>query len=193
MNASEAIRFVANKFLDTYSNRFDQDTYENIKLLLEHTPSDKLIPKIKKLLENISKLSEKNNLKKQDLINAGFITQDTTISKDEIVELGKQAEIAYNLCVTIHEMDPEKLKEIEGLASQVQHALESKIKTMSEEERNNLDPMSLATSVMGSVEGCPDIGAIMQSMLGGGQPTNQTKMNLLEQFNQIDGKKTKKR
>ena len=120
MNAAEAVRFVTLHFLDTYRDNLDEDNYESAKILIEGTPKEKVVKKVAKVLKPFAAQSEKGKLTKKSLIEQGWIDDKCKLSSNEILEMGKQAEMAYTLCEAISNMDDEKLKNIEALASSIQ-------------------------------------------------------------------------
>jgi len=195
MDAPEAVRFVALHFVDSFKDMFDEDTYDSAKILIQNTPKDKIIKKIAKFLEPFSKEAENGRLTKEFLIQKGYIQKESTISSSDIESMGQQASIAYSLCTAIEAMDKTKLKEIETLASTIQAGIESQIGTMSEDERENCNPVELITNAMTNMSGNgDDIANVVGSLLNTVAPSKGTdKEALMKSFSNIDGVVAKKR
>ena len=191
MNAAEAVRFVTLHFLETYKDNLDEDNYESAKILIEQTPKDKVVKKVAKVLKPFAQQSEKGKLTKKALIEQGWIDDKCKLKSQEIEEMGKQAEMAYTLCEAICNMDENKLKEIEALASSIQMGIESQMNGMSEEEKSSMDPSEMISSVLGGVEGGAEVNDVVSSLMSVLIPEkssdSKSKKTLLDSFSKIDG------
>ena len=191
MNAAEAVRFVTLHFLETYKDNLDEDNYESAKILIEQTPKDKLIKKVSKILRPFAQQSEKGKLTKKSLIEQGWIDDKCKLKTQEIEDMGKQAEMAYTLCEAICNMDDEKLKNIETLASTIQVGIEAQMNGMSEDEKSKMNPAEMIASALGGVEGGSEVSevvaSLMSTMMPGNSSNSNNKKNLLDSFNKIDG------
>tara|TARA_Y100000768_G_scaffold260913_1_gene198721 strand:+ start:9602 stop:10192 length:591 start_codon:yes stop_codon:yes gene_type:complete len=191
MNAAEAVRFVTLHFLESYKDNLDEDNYESAKVLIENTPKERVVKQVSKVLKPFSQASENGKLNKKKLIKDGWVDENCKLTDEEIADMGKQAEMAYSLCCAINEMEPDKLKIIENMASTIQGGIESQIDAMSDEEKNNLDPMQLITSALSGVDTTGDIGTVVSTLMSSMAPTakndTKNKQNLLDSFSKIDG------
>lgn len=196
MNSAQAVRFVTLHFLESHKDCFDEDNYENAKILIEQTPEDKIVPKVAKLLKPFAENSEKGSLNKKYLIKNKWITDESPLSNEDIKEMGKQAEMAYSLCSAIVEMDPEKLQGIEAMAKTIQMGIEAKMEGMSNEEKENMDPATLITTALSTIDlGGEEIGSIVGSLMNTIMPETgrrKEKSDLMASFSQIDGKVAKR-
>lgn len=191
MNAAESVRFVTTQFLQNYKQHLDEDNYQTAKILIDNCPADKVIPKVLKILKPFATQSEKGKLDKESLIKQGWVTDSCQLTKDEISEMGKQAEMAYSLCAAIDDMEPQKLKTIEEMAATIQMGIEAQMSGMSEDEKKNMDPSKVIGQALGGVEQSGEIQTVVNSLMTALMPEKSTKpeskKSLLEAFNQIDG------
>lgn len=191
MNAAEAVRFVTLHFLETYKENLDEDNYESAKILIEQTPKDKVVKKVAKVLKPFAQQSEKGKLTKKSLVEQGWIDDKCKLKSPEIEDMGKQAEMAYTLCEAISNMDEERLKTIESLASTIQQGIETQLNGMSEEEKSSMNPADMISSALGGIEGGSEVSDVVSSLMSAMMPdksSNQgTKKNLLDSFGKIDG------
>ena len=199
MDSAEAVRFVTLHFLETYKDNFDEDTYESAKTLIEATPKEKMIQRVTKVIKPFAEASQTGKLSKKTLLKDGWITDKCGLSSKEIKDMGKQAEMAYQLCSTINDMEPDKLKGIEQMASAIQSTIEGQLTNMSDEEKSKLNPADLVTGVMGQlgsmgVEGIDSdfsnvIGGLMGNILSPPEPDDRSrvKTSLMESYSKIDG------
>lgn len=191
MNAPEAVRFVTLHFLETYKENLDEDNYESAKLLIEQTPKDRVVKKVAKVLKPFAELSEKGKLNKASLIQQGWIDDKCKLKTQEIEDMGKQAEMAFTLCEAISQMDPDKLRGIEALASSIQLGIESQMNGMSEEEKANMNAAEMITSALGGIDGGSEVSDVVSSLMSAMMPNKSSnsgsKKNLLDSFNNIDG------
>lgn len=197
MNAAEAVRFVTLHFLDTYKENLDEDNYETAKLLIEQTPQNKVVKKVNKILKPFAQQSERGQLTKKTLMDQGWIDQSCKLSSAEIKEMGKQAEMAYSLCLAIEEMPEDKLKGIEDMASTIQVGIEAQLGNMSEEDKSKLNPVDMISSALGQMDTTGEIGNVVSSLFSAIAPdkssTSNSKKGLLEAFSQLDGNMAKKK
>tara|TARA_B100000963_G_C22575455_1_gene648194 strand:+ start:971 stop:1573 length:603 start_codon:yes stop_codon:yes gene_type:complete len=191
MNAAEAVRFVVLHFLETYKEYLDEDNYESAKILIEQTPENKVVQKVAKILKPFAQQSEKGKLTKKSLIEQGWIDDKCSLKSEEIADMGRQAEMAFALCSSISEMDPEKLKGIESLASSIQKGIESQLNEMSESDKSNMNPADMIASALGGVEGGPEVSEVVSSLMSAMMPdrssSQSSKKNLMDSFSKIDG------
>jgi hypothetical protein len=193
MNAAESVRFVTLHFLNTYKDHLDEDNYESAKLIIEKTPEDKVIKKVSKILKPFAEQSEKGKLTKGKLIEQGWIDEKCKVTTEELEQMGKQAELAHSLCCAIDEMDPGKLIAIEAVASTVQQSIEEKISSMSEEEKENIDPVQMIASSLGSTENGGEITSVISSLMSTFSQPQSNNTNLMDAFAKIDGDISKKK
>jgi len=179
-----------------YKDHFDEDNYESARILIEKTPQEKVVKKVTKLLKPFAIQSQEGKLTKKNLVKDGWLDTKCKISEEEITEMGKQAELAYSLCNTIDEMDPDQLKSIEMMASGIQTNIEAKLKDIPEEERNNMNCTEALQACLGAIpqETMGDLTPLLGSLLSTVLPQERTsKESLMDSFSKIDGNVGKRR
>tara|TARA_B100001113_G_C21077770_1_gene608452 strand:- start:449 stop:1102 length:654 start_codon:yes stop_codon:yes gene_type:complete len=139
MNSTDALRLLTLNFLESCSVYLDEDTYDSVKLIVEQTPSNKLLKKVKKFMTPFNNILENDTLTKKDLLQTGFLKVDAEIPDDEVEKLATQARLCMMLVKTLSEIDEETLTQIETLAQSLQVGLQDEFDKLPEEQKTN-DP-----------------------------------------------------
>tara|TARA_Y100000361_G_C11161872_1_gene347999 strand:+ start:2588 stop:3202 length:615 start_codon:yes stop_codon:yes gene_type:complete len=192
MNSSQAVRYVSLQFIENYKDHLDEDNFDSMKLLIEGCKDEKVVKLVTKVLKPFSELSRDNKLTKEKLVADKWIKEDSKITTEEIQDMGKQAEMAYTLCSSIDAMPPDSLKQIESMAQGIQGQIEEQLSSMTEEQKENADPMELITKCLSSSAGefediAPMISTLVQGILPSGESQPATKSDLMQRFANIDG------
>ncbi len=215
MNSMDALRFLTLSFLDSCETYLDEDTYDSAKLVIEKTPADKLLKKVKKFLAPLREITEKETFTKRDFIELGFFKSDVEISDEEVESLGQQAKMCLTVVTTLSEIDPGTLSQIEGLAHTLQLGLQDEFEKLPEDAKTGVNPTEVLGSLFKSLQNTvsdeggfnglqkgenvtqeglngvlqniiPNVMTALQQPLQH-ESVDERKRNLLEMYEQIDG------
>ena len=204
MKIVQAVRHLALHYVDACKEYMDEDTYEDVKVVIENTKDKKLISKLKRHMSPVAELLSMEHIQPQDLRNAKIITGEKDPTQQEIDMMLMHAKMCYSVIDAVSQMDDNTIAQIESISDLMHTKLQEQTENLSSE---NTSPEELFKLLAGSMEGAlagPELGAMegggeiadlvqknlpmmMKAITSANQPT-MNKTDLLSKFSEINGK-----
>lgn len=151
MQSVEAVRYLGLHFIETCKEYLDEETYASAKLIIEKTPAKKLVKKLTKFMKPFESLALKDSVTAQDLIDLDMFSEDAEWTTENVEAIAQQAKMCFTICKAVQEIDPQMLKQIEGMAQTLQVGLQSELGNLPESERTVEDPSKMLSTLFSAL------------------------------------------
>ena len=186
MKIVQAVRHLALHYVETCKEYMDEDTYEDVKVVIENTKDKKLISKLKRHMSPVAELLSMEHIQPQDLRNAKIITGDKEPTQQEIDMMLMHAKMCYSVIDAVSQMDDNTIAQIESISDIMHTKLQEQTENLSSETTS---PEQLFKLLAGSMEGALS-GSDFGAMDGGGEIADLVQKNLPMMMKAITSRKS---